>query len=119
MGITSGNRFIYGVRAGETDVFVAALSAPQADANARVFAIREELNADWSRDGQQLAIFLAVVGELRPGGAGYCDSRHSLPARSASYSRGSRIWSRFDGRRMARRCWSAAVTEKAAGAVHR
>jgi Tol biopolymer transport system component len=56
MGITTGNRFIYGVRAGETDVFVTSLSAPQADAKrASVRYPGRNVNPTWSRDGQQLA----------------------------------------------------------------
>ena len=56
MGITTGNRFIYGVRAGETDVFVTTLSAPQADAKrASVRYPGRNVNPAWSRDGQQLA----------------------------------------------------------------
>ena len=56
LGITTGNRFIYGVRAGETDVFVTTLSAPQA--NAKRASARypgRNVNPAWSRDGQQLA----------------------------------------------------------------
>jgi len=56
MGITTGNRFIYGLRAGETDVFVTSLSAPQADAKrASVRYPGRNVNPAWSRDGQQLA----------------------------------------------------------------
>jgi Tol biopolymer transport system component len=56
MGITTGNRFIYGVRAGETDVFVTTLTAPRSDAKrASVRYPGRNVNPAWSRDGEQLA----------------------------------------------------------------
>ncbi len=56
MGITTGHRSIYGVRRGETDVFVMSLSTLQADAKrASVRYPGRNVNPTWSRDGQQLA----------------------------------------------------------------
>jgi Tol biopolymer transport system component len=56
MGITTSNQLIYGVRSGETDVFVTTLSAPLADAKrATVRYPGRNVNPAWSRDGQQLA----------------------------------------------------------------
>ena len=56
MGIAANGRYIYGVRAGETDVFITTLNAARADAErASVRYPGRNVNPAWSPDGHQLA----------------------------------------------------------------
>ncbi len=56
LGITASNEFIYGVRAGETDVFVTTLSAARADAKrASARYPGRNMSPAWSSDGAHLA----------------------------------------------------------------
>lgn len=58
MGITDNGRYIYGVRAGETDVFITALSAANVSTGAKRASSRypgRNVNPSWSPDGRRLA----------------------------------------------------------------